>query len=185
MPNIDWSIPDSVGNSAHDYFVELCNNLNLVQHICVPTHNSGNILDLLLGNFHSSSSLLSFEVCAPFLYTCDHSVISFKILFSSTSCKHVHMLNFKSANYAAICEELSYQEWNAIVSCCNNDVQLLYDAIIDKVNLSIGHHVPPKPIHSKPLLSPTKFGNYLKKRKDFTRSTRLPTTKFLKTMIKP
>ena len=146
------SIPVSVGNFAHDYFVELHNDVNLVQHICVPTHNSGNILDLLLCNSHSSSSLLSFEVCAPFSYTCDHSVISFKIQFSSTSRKHIHMPNFKSANYAAICDELSSQEWDAVVSCCNNDVQLLYDAIIDKVNLSIGHHVPPKPIHSKPAI---------------------------------
>ena len=62
------------------------------------------------------------------------------------------MPNFKSANYAAICDKLSCQEWDAVISCCNNDVQLLYDAIIDKVNLSIGHHVPPKPIHSKPAI---------------------------------
>ena len=110
LPNIDWSIPVSVGNSAHDYFVELCNDLNIVQHICVPTHNSGNILDLLLCNSHSSSSLLPFEVCAPFSYSCDHSVISFKIQFSSTSRKHVHLPNFKSVNYAAICDELSCQE---------------------------------------------------------------------------
>ena len=75
----------------------------------------------------------SFEVCAPFSYTCDHSIISFRIQFSSTSRKHVHMPNFKSANYTAICDELSCQEWDAVVSCCNNDVQLLYDTIIDKV----------------------------------------------------
>ena len=62
------------------------------------------------------------------------------------------MLDFKFANYAAICDELSCQEWDAAVSCCNNDIQLLYDAIIDKVNLSIAHHVPPKPIHSKPAI---------------------------------
>ena len=90
LPNTDWSIPVNVGNSAHDYFVELCNDLNLVQHICVPTHNSSNILDLLLCNSYSSFSLLSFDVCAPFSNTCDHSVISFKIQFSSTSRKHVH-----------------------------------------------------------------------------------------------
>ena len=85
LPNIDWSILVSVGNSAHDYFVELCNNLNHVQHICVPT-------------------------------------------------------------------QLLY------------DVQLLYDAIIDKVNLSIGHHVPPKPIHSKPAI-PYNVRQLLKEKK--------------------
>ena len=64
------------------------------------------------------------------------------------------MPNFNSANYTAICDELSCQKRDAVVSCCNNDVQLLYDAIIDKVNLSIGHHVPPKPIYSKPAIIP-------------------------------
>ena len=39
-----------------------------------------------------------------------------------------------------------------LFSCCYNEVQLLYDSSIDKVNLSIGHHVPPKPIHSKPAI---------------------------------
>ena len=151
LPSIGWNIAVSVGNSAHVYFVELCNDLNVVEHICVPTHYSDNILDLLLCNSHSSFSLSSFEVCAPFSYTCDHCIISFKIQFSSTSRKHVHMPNFKSANYAAICD-LSCQEWDALVSCCNNDVQLLHDAIIDKVNLSIAHHVPPKPIYSKPAI---------------------------------
>ena len=62
------------------------------------------------------------------------------------------MPNFKSTNYAAICDELSCQKWDAVVSCYNNDVQLLYDAIIDKVILSIGHQIPPKPIHSKPAI---------------------------------
>ena len=74
------------------------------------------------------------------------------------------MPNFKSANYAAICDELSCQEWDAVVSCCCNDVQLLYDSIIDKVNLSIGHHVPPKPIHSKPAI-PYNVWQLLKEKK--------------------
>ena len=96
----------------------------------------------------------------------------------------MHMPNFKSANYAAICDELSCQEWDAVISCCNNDVQRLYDAIIDKVNLSIGHHVPPKSIHSKPAI-PYNVRQLLKEKKRLNRSTRLPTKKFLKTMIKP
>ena len=74
------------------------------------------------------------------------------------------MPNFKSANYAAICDELSCQEWDAVVSCCNNDVQLLYDAIIDKVNLSIANHVQPKPIHSKPAI-PYNVRQLLKEKK--------------------
>ena len=69
-----------------------------------------------------------------------------------------------SQTIAAICDELSSHEWDAVVSCCNNDVQLLYDAIIDKVNLSIGHHVPPKPIYSKPAI-PYNVRQLLKEKK--------------------
>ena len=135
-----------------------------------------------------SAALIAHPHCYPLRFVLlfrtlsDHSVISFKIQFSSSSRKHVHMPNFKSTNYAAICDELSCQKWDAVNSCCNNDVQLMMPLLTKSIyplvtmfhlNLSI-----------LSLLSPTMFGNYLKKRKDFTWSTRLPTKKFLKTMIK-
>ena len=163
LPNIDWSIPVSVGNSAHDYFVELCNDLNLVQHICVPTHNSGNILDLLLCNSHSLSSLLSFEVCAPFLYTCDHSVISFKIQVSSIS---ISMYTCSISN--------SQTMLLSVMNCLVRNGMLLSLAAIMTFNFFM------MPLLTKSiyplltmfhlnlsilsLLSPTMFDNYLKKR---------------------
>ena len=48
LPSIDWTVPVSLGGVSSEYFVELCCDQNFIQHVLQPTHDSGNILDLLL-----------------------------------------------------------------------------------------------------------------------------------------
>ena len=65
LPNIDWTAHISLGDFAHDHFIDVCYELGLTQHIQSPIHLDGNILDLLLCDASSSSRLLT--MCPPFL----------------------------------------------------------------------------------------------------------------------
>ena len=81
LPNIDWSVPVSLGGLTSDFFICLCRRLNLMQVIQEHTCNTGHILDLLLCDVVSSSNLLSHEICPPLAHTCDHSGFCLKLIW--------------------------------------------------------------------------------------------------------
>ena len=58
------------------YFLKLINTFNLCQHVCLPTHNSGHILDLIITN--ASSNLV---ICPYMLdtYISDHKTVCIDI----------------------------------------------------------------------------------------------------------
>ena len=64
LPSIDWTIPVSLGGVSSEYFVEQCCDRNFIQHVLPPTHDSGNILDLLLIDCCYATWLVSFEICS-------------------------------------------------------------------------------------------------------------------------
>ena len=80
LPHIDWTIPISKGILAHDIFLDFYLNNNLTQHVNEPTHIKGNILDLVLCNAISKTLLLSTAISNPLSTSCDHNIISFKLL---------------------------------------------------------------------------------------------------------
>ena len=130
----------SLGNSAYDHFIDVCNELGLTQHIQSPTHLDGNILDLLLCDASSSSRLLSFDTVSPFSHSCDHYGLVYKI-----SCSNLHqqrsgsssISNFKQADYDSILFEFSSMDWNSIHLSCNNKVQDLHGIIIARLHSAI------------------------------------------------
>ena len=55
LPNIDWSIPSTTSDQSHQKFLSFCSSFSLFQSILVPTHDKGNILDLLLCNYNANA----------------------------------------------------------------------------------------------------------------------------------
>ena len=72
LPNILWNVPTSNGDIAHETFLDFCVTNCFTQIINEPTHEKGNILDLLLCNALSFDILLSSVILPPLTLTCDH-----------------------------------------------------------------------------------------------------------------
>ena len=167
LPHINWTIPISIGNPCHDYFIEFCNIVYLIQHVSQSTHKSGSTLDLLLCTLQGSLNIESFEICSPFNDTCDHSNVIFTISCYTTSSVSSHTTlspDFKQADYNKIQEELLLVDWQNIISFYENNIQLLYDTLCKHLQLLISLHIPPKSFASKPK-RPANIGKLLKKKK--------------------
>ena len=113
------------------------------------------LLDLLLCNFCGNTSLLSFIICEPFTNTCDHCVIHFTLTFDinkpTTSNKRIP--DFTIADYTLFGTHLSAINWTLLINKCNNNVQVLYDCLLDELNFVIDKYIPSKVKrlqHSKP-----------------------------------
>jgi len=108
LPHIDWNIPAAISDSGQSqhYFVEFCIDNALQQRILDPTHQAGNILDLLLCNSASYSKMLQYDVGEPFYETCGHYQISFVLqcsyVFNSLHTARPTRLNLKKADYECI-----------------------------------------------------------------------------------
>ena len=138
LPYIDWSVPISHGGVNHQAFVQFCMNNSLNQLIAEPTHSNGNILDLLLCNYFSSSILISYCIDMPFCSSCDHSSIHFHLKWTvKTNTTKPKCHNFQKANYKVICEMLSCINWNSVLESSGDCVQTLYDHILEILSQTI------------------------------------------------
>lgn len=144
LPLIDWNIPKSKGDSAHDAFLDFCLSQNFCQFINVPTHQKGNILDLLLCNTPAKYKLLNYNVDSPITETCDHNLISFQVQISSSS-SHTQTLvrfpNFSRANYTKIYEHLIHTSWVDVVNS-SLSLQRSYDNFLKILHSSIDQYIP-------------------------------------------
>ena len=167
LPDINWSIPSSVGNSAHTSFLTFCLSRNLEQCIEVPTHNKGNILDLLLCNDLAYNNLLCFSVEPPLSHTCDHSLISFKTQLKNrkkSNTPNYKIPNFPRANYSQINDELNAINWNHLIAS-SADFPSFYNKFISILNESINRLVPLRKFH-KPSRRPRHIKTLLKQKKN-------------------
>ena len=145
FPHIDWSVPSTNGDSAHTIFLNFCSSHALYQSVDFPTHDKGNILDLVLCNPSGKSLLYDTNSQAP-PWDTDHFLISFLLNFSPSKCLKGNVLtpDFNKANYDLISADLDLVEWDAIFAEHNSDPQSLYDNFISILNNCISKHVPLK-----------------------------------------
>ena len=110
-------------NTISQAFLELFNDLGLVQTIQEPTHQHGNILDVLLTNSPQSLSNIIVgdenSVCKS-----DHFPINFNILANVRRKRPVkrEIYNFKKADWAKLNLELSNIPWHSLLSDCSIEV---------------------------------------------------------------
>ena len=115
----------------------------LTQHISLPTHIKGNILDLLLCNTPGNQILLSHSVDAPLTSKCDHKLISFKVEIKSNSTPPLNRLrpNYAKADYKKINYELSKIDWVNILNS-SLDFHHFYSSFINVLKDIIDKYVP-------------------------------------------
>ena len=87
-------------------FLQLLDCLNLQQHVKVPTHKKGHILDLVITN--------TVPISNPHIYSLgvsDHKIISLELLFPSPCPKpkrQIHYRNLKNINSDALIQDLHH-----------------------------------------------------------------------------
>ena len=140
LPKTQW--PDGTSPcTVETNFINMFDDLGMEQYINVPTHKSGNTLDLLLSN---SLDLVTDINILPKDAVCssDHFGMKFKIKLKSKRAKAIKrkIYNLKKANFKAINMELSRMNWDAIVRNCNSDTALeRFDTIFTKI---CDKHIP-------------------------------------------
>ena len=155
LPKIDWDIPSSLipGNSqlhtCHTKFLDFCIENNLQQCVDAPTHDKGNILDLLLCNPIAYNLLLSTSILPPLTSSCDHSLISFStdFIFKEPQEKSFEYPDYHNADYDSINEELCKINWDILLNS-DLDLQNKYNEFIISLHTIISCFVPLK--SSKP-----------------------------------
>ena len=169
LPHIDWSIPSSTtaGYKCHDYFLDFCTSHSLSQMIDFPTHDKGNILDLLLCNYTAKDILINTKNTAP-PWTTDHFLISAKLSlnncdFNKSSVKTCSYPDFKKANYEKISEVLLNTNWEFLNT--TDSIQVIYDQFCSVLNTVIKNHVPLIPVRPKKGTKQPKYIRQLLSRK--------------------
>ena len=167
FPHIDWSVPCNNGNSAHSVFLEFCSSHALVQCVDFPTHNKGNILDLVLCNPTGRNILNNIESQDPSWNT-DHFLLSFSLNFlpRKLSPSGVQSPDFNGADYDLIMNDLNMIDWDFACSTTTTtptDIQHTYDKFISIIKYHISKHIPIKTKHPhRPLRKPKSIRLLLK-----------------------
>ncbi|EPB74353.1 hypothetical protein ANCCEY_06569 [Ancylostoma ceylanicum] len=140
FPSIDWATGICKSNScvSAKNFLHLCEEHSLHQLVSTPTHGP-NVLDLVLTN--NRETLRAIEVLSPFS-TSDHSLISFELNVSRTQqSKSANHLDFRTANYSAIIDDLLRINWRALFSSAATADEC-YNIYLRCCNEIISRYVP-------------------------------------------
>ena len=116
LPEVNWSDGQS-STQIGKHFVDLFNDLGLVQMITQPTHEKGKVLDLLFTNLVGAVDRIVVmgknDICSS-----DHYGISFKIKMNFR--KKVNkrkMFNYKRADWEGLNRDLKSERWDHILYC--------------------------------------------------------------------
>ena len=146
LPNINW-IEEKASGTPENELLNLCNGLNLKQHIMEPTHETGSTLDLLLSNKPGSNLLVCSNVAAPFSDTCDHSMIQLELTVPNSKAPtdaQSWYYDFSSGNYQEIFRQLSSINWNELIPDGTSNVQDVYNTLLTVLREQIDSYIPKK-----------------------------------------
>ena len=119
MPHTNWETGVS-GNRIEQLFLDTFNNLSLSQVIEHPTHNKGNILDIVTTDKPEHVHNITVDSGSGFGGS-DHYPIAFRIDLNARRKKSTKrcILNFKKANWTGINSDFANVNWANILSGCN------------------------------------------------------------------
>ena len=122
LKDVCWSTLES-NTPIEQSFVDSFVDLGLIQCIAQPTHQKGNILDLVLTN--SESSIHNLQILdKDCVCKSDHFPIKFEIKIKVCKKKQVKRVcyNFKKANWDRLNMDLCHTNWNAMLNCCEPEI---------------------------------------------------------------
>jgi hypothetical protein len=122
-------------------FLNLFDSIGVTQLVNDPTHEKGNVLDLVLTNSPQSLSSLTIESENSFCSS-DHMPISFNIKANVRRKKVIKrkILNFKKANWDALNHDLQETDWNTLLS--SSDIEICWDKFVNKLDSLCNKHIP-------------------------------------------
>ena len=143
LPNICWST--FTGNSSvSTFFCDFIFNWNLTQHILVPTHIEGNILDLVLTSENIQISDLSIN-CPSHLINSDHFIISFNLncgrpLSVINKAKYVFDYNNSKADWDGLCSYLLGLDFSGCFQ--SNNIEFIWDTVKSIIYEAMCRYIP-------------------------------------------
>lgn len=142
FPDIVWSALDS-SSLGSDLFCEFIFDHDLVQLIDVPTHNKGNLLDLVLSNSDSLVHDLFVDSHSTLPSFSDHYIISFSISCSTNKrprSQPKFVFDYSKADYEGLCSYLLDVDF----SCCLNssEIETVWLVFYDIVKYAMNIFIP-------------------------------------------
>jgi hypothetical protein len=135
----NWETPVST-NSSHTKYLDIFDNLSLSCLINSPTHQSGNILDLILTN--QPELFLCTSINPDLLTTSDHFTINTELTLSKRNKPpmKIRKFCFKKADWKSINEDLNKINWKSIFR--NLDIKKKLDLFKSKLDIVLRKHIP-------------------------------------------
>ena len=129
-------------------FLSLFDNLGLTQLVKEPTHNKGNILDLVLAT--QPYSLSNLTVLDNTLCKSDHRAIKFELKVKTNRIKAPkrQIYNFKKANWVGLNEDLSKVNWHTLINS-NDDIELSWQKFKSTLLVNVDKNIPKIKIKSE------------------------------------
>jgi Reverse transcriptase (RNA-dependent DNA polymerase)/Endonuclease-reverse transcriptase len=139
VPDIDWQ-EGAAGSAATRRILEKCDDKFLEQMVTFPTHNKGNILDLVLTNV--PEEVLNVEAAGN-LGTSDHTMLLVSIAGENEIQQDTdEVLNWWKADWQSMRDELSHPAtWDELNQASPEEGWRIFR---DKVEKTIDKHVPKK-----------------------------------------
>ena len=140
-PDIDWFSLTAQSHFSNS-FCEFIFDYNLTQHVNVPTHIKGNILDLVL----TSPSLIIDDLVIqspPVILSSDHSVISFSLMCDvsvSARSKPGYVYNHSKADYHGMCAYLMDVDFSFCLTSL--DIEFVWCCIISVIYKAMFLFIP-------------------------------------------
>ena len=139
FPSIDWELMS--GNSQARDFLDAIEEKFLTQHVDFPTHDGGNLLDLVLSNI--PQRIISVSDCGK-LANSDHSIIMTEIEATLTTHTPNHSIwNFKHARFEEMRDILRNIQWREILI---NDIETDWNVFKSTLTAICNQYIPMKTI---------------------------------------
>ena len=155
---------DELNDSNALHFLKLLNLFKLCQHVSLPTHNSGHILNLIITN---ASSNLNICIYVLDTYISDYKTVCVDIDLPKPavnkvtfSCRPINKINFTDFN-----QDIS----NAFSNIDNFDLDSLIDYFNSNMSLILDKYAPRKTVTVKPRTSNSWFTSNLRSERGIRR----------------
>ena len=149
LPNIDWSTYSGTTDTSNVY-AEMAYDLNLLQLIYCPTHQTGNILDVILTNYDYCQSI-GIQSDLPRGLSSDHYIISFYFQppaqhrnLAADSPKHIY--NYSKANWEGMNQ--FFHSYNFDQCLHSDNVEFIWDQLKRAIYSTQSLCIPFLPVRS-------------------------------------
>ena len=143
LPNISWST--LTGSSpVSDLFCDFVFEHNLFQLVTLPTHQKGNILDLVLTDSPDSISTPSVISKQNLFISSDHFMVSFTIPFSVPTPNYHRpsrlVPDYSRADWTNLIDHMLDLDFSDLLS--SNDVNITWNFLKDAINNTCDLYIP-------------------------------------------